>query len=44
MAIESVENKGFSGKLILTVRDVLLEKVLDCFRIKEYSVVNTFKY
>ena len=43
MAIESVENKGFSGTLILTVRDVLLEKVLDCFRIKEYSVVNAFK-
>ena len=41
MAVQSVADKTYSGKLILTVRDILLEKVLDCFGVSEYTIVNT---
>ena len=40
MAVQSVSDKTYSGTLILTVRDVLLEKVLDSFSISNYNIVN----
>ena len=40
-AVQSVADNSFSGTLILTVRDILIEKVLNCFMIKHYTIINS---